>query len=119
MELKVGIEVFLKPIDSNAKGKDAIMNYIREGYIVSKIGSKYIYAWDGRNKTSELQFHKDTRKENNWNADWQLFFSRQEILDDIEYNESLRKLRNTFGSYGTIDLSVEKVKRIMKIVEED
>jgi len=85
-------------------------------YIVEKIAKKYIYLKD--NERYKIQ--KDTLKyvcENYSQQNFQLYESKQEILDINEKNKLFELIRKSFDWSGNINnFSLEQLREINKII---
>jgi hypothetical protein len=111
--LSVGQKVYLRPIGNNARGNN---REVQERQI-KRVGRKYFEAWDGKNQYTITKFYiKDNRQVTNYSADWALYFSRQEILDENERLELTEEIRKTIGHYGSHKLTLEQLRSIAQIV---
>lgn len=115
--IKVGIKVYLKPVNNAARygNKEIIEKEIL------KVGRKYFFVGI-KGETTERWMTKfnimDLRQVTQYANDWELYFSKQEILDEEEKEEIWRDLRLIFGGYGRPTLSLDKLRRIKEIVSE-
>ena len=53
-----------------------------------------------------------------YTADWKLYFSKQEILDEQEFQKLERDIRSKFNAFGKLDLTLDQLKRINEIINE-
>lgn len=53
-----------------------------------------------------------------YTADWELYFSEQEIIDEEEAKKLQGLLRLNFGSYGKTRFTLDQLRRITKIINE-
>ena len=120
MELKVNQIVFLKPVGNNARRiKDNIINHIEE-WKIRIIGRKYITVSRDDSLSYTIKFDKEDRKQfTNYGSDWELFFSIQDIKDNIETDRLSWIVKNFFSGYGNIKLSLEKLRKIQDIINEE
>jgi hypothetical protein len=114
--MKSGDIVFLKAVGNNARNRND--TYVEE-YVVGSIGRKYFDVHKDGNKSWTIKFRLDgLRQHTDYSPDWKLYFSMQEILDEEEFKKLSGKLRVKFGQYGKIDLTLDQLRRISQIVNE-
>ena len=120
MKLEVGQKVFLKPINNQARYiKDDILNNIEE-YEIKKVGRKYFEVWQEQREYNTLKFEIEDKSQGiNYSRNWILYFSVQEIIDEIEADKLTSKIRDLIGQYGKINLSLNQLKRITDIIKEE
>jgi len=115
--MQIGDKVYLKPTDRNSRrGKEV------QEYIISKIGRKYLEVVQQLGDTFSIKFdmEKEYQQVSNYSADWELYFSKQEILDEQESIRLSDDIRKEIGNYGfPKDLSLDQLKRIKAIIDED
>jgi hypothetical protein len=116
-KIEVGQRVFLKPINNAARYGN---KEIREEVIL-KAGRKY-FSVGKEGETREhwmIKFNiEDLRQVTNYSPDWQLYFSKQEIIDENETLEITREIRRKFEGYGHINLTLDQLRRIQTIINE-
>jgi hypothetical protein len=115
MKLEVGQQVFLKAVGNNARGRKEV--FIREETI-SKVGRKYFEVGNGYRP---LKFHiEDLSQEmGGYIADWTLYLSKQDILDEDESNDLHSDIRTAFSGYGKSKYTLEQLRKIKAIVDEN
>ena len=109
MKLEVGQKVFLKSVGNAARYGEKIREEV-----ISKIGRKYF--WVGKEGETNERFMtkfnvEDLRQVTDYSADWVVYFSKQEILDEKESNELTREIRSKFDTWGKIDLTTGSIKK--------
>jgi hypothetical protein len=109
-EIVVGMTVYLKPINNAARrSKD-----VQEG-IVSKVGRKY-FEVEGFYRT---KFSIDELIEvSEYAPDWKVYLSKQELLDEQEFENLLRDIRLFFSNYGKVNLTLDQLRKIKVIISE-
>lgn len=113
--MKTGDKVFLKAVGNKARNRKE--TYVEE-YVVGKIGKKYFEVNNASNGNHSIKFRLDgLRQHTDYEPDWALYFSMQEILDEEESERLNRKIREKF-SYGKIDLTLDQLRRISQIINE-
>jgi hypothetical protein len=115
--IKVGAKVFLKPVNNAARyGNKEIVEKT-----ILKVGRKYFFVGN-EGETEQrwmIKFNmEDLRQITEYANDWELYFSKQEILDDEEIEELSTDIRLKFSSYGELGLSLDQLRRIKKIISE-
>lgn len=113
--MKIGDKVYLKPINNRARyGNEAI-----EEYIIKKIGRKYFEVWDGIYEFSSTKFHleNDHRQVTDYSPDWELYFSKQEILDKNECDQITKEIRDKFTGWGKVNLTLEQLRSVKQIID--
>ena len=109
--MKVGQKVYLKLINKNYD----IETKIIETKIV-KVGRKYIYVDVGN---PHWKFYIDDLLEVTcFRQDYQLYFDKQDILDEYEAEDIIRKIRGSIER-GQCELSIDQLRRIEKIIDEE
>lgn len=115
MKLTTGDKVYLMPVGDNYRrgNKES-----QEGTI-QKLGRKYIHvAHDGSRRA--IKFDRERRREvTECSPEWELYFSRQALSDELERQEIVPALRDAFGSYGRLsNFTLDQLRRIKAIVDE-
>ena len=118
--LKVGNKCYLKAQGNEErrhKGK-SFEEWIREGEIV-KIGRKYFTVKCGvwERKYSIEDFTEVT----DYCSDWAFYFSKQDILDEMEVEKLEFSIKNRFSGFGKnpSKLTLEQLRRINDIIKEE
>ena len=110
-ELKVGRKVFLKPVN----------NMVRYGYNkileseITKVGRKYFYIKQFPKNKYRIE---DLEEESEYVPDWEVYFSRQEILDEREYEKLFIVISSKFDFMAKKDLTLDQLIRINDIINE-
>lgn len=117
-ELKVGDKVYLKPINSRYITNNNILEHIKECEI-KKIGRKYFEVWEKNKEWTTLRFRvEDFQQVSHYSIDWELYFNKQEIIDEIEHLNLANEIRNAIGNRGITKLSLEQLRKIKSIIDE-
>ena len=81
--------------------------------VISKVGRKY-FELDGYPRS---KFNIETLKEENeTNYKSQCYITLQEILDEREAERLTNQLKNIFGTYGRVNLTLEQLRKISDVV---
>lgn len=115
MKLKVGMTVYLKAVGNNARRNKEV--HIVEETVV-KVGRKYFQVGDGHRPWKFL-IEDLTQETGGYVADWELYFSRQDILDEEEARKLCSSIQTAFIGYGKPKQSLDQLRRIKAILDED
>jgi hypothetical protein len=111
--MQVGDKVYLKAVNNLARGRKEV--YIREEEVI-KIGRKYFEVGIG---TRGIKFHIENNTQvTDYAADWELYFSKQEILDEEEFRKLSWEIKSKFETYGKVNLTLDQLRRIKEIISE-
>lgn len=112
--MQVGDKVYLKAVGNLARHRKEV--FIKEAEI-SKVGRKYFEVGEGH---KPLKFHiEDSKQETGgYIADWELYFSEQEILDEEEFKKLSWEIKSKFDTYGKVQLTLDQLRRIKAIITE-
>lgn len=103
----VGQEVALRFDGNRARNN-------RNGYIlgeITKLGNKLIHVGD-------IKIDMETGYEkSNYSANYMLYDSEQDLLNEIEKEKLLMHIRTKLGNYGACEVSYDKIKKIAEILE--
>ncbi|MBX4152277.1 beta barrel domain-containing protein [Paenibacillus lautus] len=112
--MNVGDKVFLKAVGNNARGRKEVL--IRED-VITKIGRKYFEVGSGY---KPLKFHIEglQQETGGYIADWELYFTKQDILDEDEFQRLAWDIKTRFGGYGKVNLTLDQLRRIDAIIKE-
>lgn len=114
--MQVGDKVYLKAAGNNARYDKEVRI---EEYIIRKIGRKYFEVSSKEHETWTIKFNLENNKQvTNYSADWILYFSKQEIIDEIETDNLTREIRNRFDSWSKVNLTLDQLRRIVEIIRE-
>ena len=111
MKIQVGQKVYLKPIGNKVR----ISQNIRESEI-EKIGKKYFYL-KGFNR--EKFSMEDMMNVSNYVSDWKVYLSIQEIEYEKEYNQLFENIRKTFDHWSGVNFTLDQLRRIKEIIDEN
>jgi len=111
----IGQTVYLKPTACNNMGYEKPI----QEFEVKKIGKKYFEVWKGQNKLTVLKFDVETLTQLKYSyfPDWNLYFSKQEILDEKETMKLTDEIRNVVDRGIAIQLSLEQLRKIKDIID--
>ena len=116
--MKVGQKVYLKLItrtlnhrEKNFKPEDRIIETK-----ITKVGRKYIYVDVGN--PSWTFYIDDLLEATCFRKNWKLYFNKQDILDEFEAEEIIRKIRGAI-EWGQCELSIGQLRWIEKIIDEE
>lgn len=85
--------------------------------VVSAVGRKYFTCGKG---WSETQYYLDTwHEKTDYTARSCLYENEQEWIDDKECSDIESMMRTMFGTFRRIDLSLDQLRRIKSIVEQN
>ncbi|WP_413154934.1 hypothetical protein [Bacillus subtilis] len=115
--IKVGSTVYLKPINNAARyGRKDILEKV-----VLKKGRKYFYVGNtGETETRRMfKFSLEDMKEvTEYSPDWELYLSKQEIIDKEEKKKLMSDIRSVFDRWSTADLTLDQLRRVHEIISE-
>lgn len=115
----VGQTVYLQAINDNARYLKDDKTKIEKG-IVSKIGSRYITV-DIRNSSYQFDITNHFYgKTNIGSPDWKLLLNVEQIEEEKEAEELTQKMKSALSGYSHdyCELSLSKLRRICKIIDE-
>jgi hypothetical protein len=116
--LKVGDTVYLERAGNNARYEQGIVPHV-----IMKIGKKYFYVSPPGREKSEIfwiKFYNDSKRQvTNYTANWEFHETEQSYIDQVRKNQLVEKIRSSFGHWGEIKFSLEKLERINAILEEE
>ncbi|WP_063563009.1 hypothetical protein [Paenibacillus sp. O199] len=114
--MKIGDAVFLKAVGNNARYRKE--THIVE-YKVGKVGRKYLEVHPEGYVNNSVKFNMETKRQHtNFQPDWELYFSMQEILDEEEFTRLNRNIKKKFDTYSKVDLTLDQLRRISQIINE-
>ncbi|MGF2740747.1 MULTISPECIES: hypothetical protein [unclassified Bacillus (in: firmicutes)] len=115
--INVGTPVFLKPVNDAARyGRKEVLEKT-----VLKKGKKYFYIGNmGETETRRmLKFSlEDMTQVTEYSADWELYLSKQEIIDEEEKEKLIFEIRSVFNRWSSVDLTLDQLRRIHAIISE-
>lgn len=114
--LKVGQIVYLRAIGNNARRGEEMRI---EEWEIKTVGRKYITVWKDKRENSCIKFEidNDYRQSMNCSANWVLYFSRQDILDEQELNELERFIRKRLSDYSRMGITLNQARGIKQILD--
>ncbi|WP_243208153.1 MULTISPECIES: PolC-type DNA polymerase III N-terminal domain-containing protein [unclassified Paenibacillus] len=112
--MNIGDKVYLKAVGNMARGRKEPL--IKESEI-TRIGRKYFEVQLG---TKPIKFNIESYRQENggYSADWKLYFSIQEILDEQEFEKLEKGIKSKFDTFGKLDLTLDQLRRINEIISE-
>ena len=120
-EFKVGQKVWVRCIGDSARGKTG-KELIQE-WVVVKIGKKYVYAKPAESQWTPFVFEIREYagkirlvEKTTYAPDYLLYTTRKEIEDEIEAENTCRKLVQFFHQYPERNMTIEQIREIEKIV---
>ena len=108
-KLKVGMNVWIETTGNLARYGSEIF----ETEVV-KIGNKYFYL--DFDKEKKFNF-KTGQEKSEYCKNYQVYFTKQEILDEREYYRINQRLRRIFDIWSQHKLTLQQLKNIEKIVD--
>lgn len=120
-DLKVGQIVYVKPIGNAARWiKGDILEHVRE-VEVEKIGNKFFYL-KGYSRSKFGFKYEDSNSCTNisdYCADYEIYLSKQDIVDELEQTSLLNFLKDFFSWSGKSKyLTLEQLRKIKVVVDE-
>lgn len=111
-DFKVGQIVYGKPgVNESRRNKE-----ILEGTI-EKVGNKYI---DVKFGYREFKYYiEDLKQKTEYTTDFYLYLNKQEIQDEEESSLLTKDIKRKFDGWGKIDLSLDQLRRIKAIIDEN
>lgn len=121
-DFKVGQTIYLKKVGNVASGIDenSIEDHILEEKVL-KIGNKYIYLEGARFDRMKFGIgHHDIIMDiSEYSSNYYyLYLTKQEIYDELEFNNLESKIKEYFSFGSTEGLALNQLKRIIDIMEE-
>jgi hypothetical protein len=87
---------------------------------VTSVGRKYFKCKRNDHLYGENEFHIETWTEKtNFCTDYRLYESEQQWFDEVERRGIIAELRAYFGTWGTIDITIEQLRAIKAIISEN
>lgn len=117
--IKVGNKCYLKAQGNETRrhiGRP-IEEWVYEAEII-KVGRKYFTV---KRDYWEIKYDISSLKEvTNYCSDWKFYFSKEEVLEEMEIDKLESDIRSKFSRYGfnCSKLSLEQLRRIMDIINE-
>lgn len=119
--LKVGQKVYVKPVGNSARYiKDNILDNIKESE-VEKIGKKYFYLKEFSREKFGFEYADSNicSSISDYSANFEVYLSKQDIMDDIERNKIIYELKQFFYYYGQSKyLTLEQLRKIKEITNK-
>ncbi len=115
--IKVGSTVYLKPINNAARyGRKDILEKV-----VLKKGRKYFYVGNTGETEIRRMFKfslEDMTEVTEYSPDWELYLSKQDIIDKEEKKKLIFNIRSVFDRWSSVDLTLDQLRRIHAIISE-
>ncbi len=118
-ELKIGMTVWIRLIGDEARNKSGD-ELIKRGR-VTKVGRKWFYvAQDGWDDALARRVSIETKLDDQgeYVSDWKVYLNEQKLMDRMEL-ENLRSGMRVFFNDSGRNLSLDQLRRIKCILEED
>ncbi|MDR4910655.1 MULTISPECIES: beta barrel domain-containing protein [Bacillus] len=116
-KIKVGATVYLKPVNNAARyGRKDIL----EKNVLKK-GRKYFYVGNTGETETRRMFKfslEDMTHVTEYSADWELYLSKQEIIDQEEKKKLIFDIRSVFDRWSSVDLTLDQLRRVHAIISE-
>jgi len=106
-DIKVGQTLYYEYL---IKGKKEIRELV-----VSKIGSKYFDCYKTMDRFNLSDLRHEVKDYQQWN--YQLYTSKQELLDEWEKEELSCKIKRYFGFSSKNTLTIDQLKLIANIID--
>lgn len=121
-KIVVGQKVFIKIIErSNAARyikSDTIDDWIYEGTVI-KVGRKYITVKFNNGYEEKFDKEHDYINISKYSADYQLYLTKQEIVDKMEINKLYEKIQYNFNNWNNNNrFNLDQLRRIVNIIDE-
>lgn len=114
-KLEVGMKVYLKSVGNVARDSKEIKEVV-----IKKIGRKYFEVGDEESERIYAKFNlEDLREVTDYGADWKLYFSKQEILDEEEYEKLRWEIKTKFDTFGKLGLTLEQLRKVKAIIDSE
>jgi len=110
-KLEKGMKLYGKPVNNRARWNKEISEFT-----VSKVGRKYFWLEEMPRTKFEIENLSEVTE---YAPDWELYFTKQEILDEQEFNDLVMNIRLKFDRSGRVDLTLDQLRRINAIIEEN
>ena len=106
-KMEKGQTVFIVEIDARVKNKD-----LKE-VVISKIGNKYIELEQHYGK-----FNKETLLHFNGKSSprYKMYEKKEDYFEELEFYKKVSEIRNYFGSYGKLSISIENIRKIHGLI---
>jgi hypothetical protein len=118
-DLKIGQTIYMKVYGNSARYLNSINasleEYISE-YKISKIGNKYFSILDSFNTKFEIV---TGIQKNGFNGGKKAYLKKQDIYDEKEISDLEKKFSDSFYWTSRKKLSLDQLRRIDKIIEEE
>ena len=125
LKLTVGQKVVVKIEDNSNASRyvdmslENIDNWCFEGE-VTKVGRKYITVKFRTYKEEQFSIEDDYRQKYNCGgADYKLYLSKDEVVEEKEAEEIYSQIRHKFSAYKNSEYTLEQLKRIKSIIGEE
>ncbi len=112
----VGQKLFSLNIGDNARNRPQVLTPV----VVTKVGSKYFTVKHEPADYWETVYHlEDWSEKTDYSQLSKLYAKEQDWLDDKEAAALRTRLREAFVGYGRLPLSLNQLRRIVAIMEEN
>lgn len=124
-KFKIGQEVWLKIENDSYLARHLdhsnIAEWIRKGKVI-KIGRKYIYVEVDNNITHVEKFSKEDDYRSFYDyggADYQLYLTKQDILDEVESDNLYYTIKYSFNLYEKNTFTLDQLRKIHEIIKDN
>lgn len=122
LKLKIGQEVAVRREEMRGFSKtlDNIDNWVLEGK-VTKVGRKYITVDVGVEHKREIIFDMEDEYREKYDigmAEYKLFLSKEDIIDDYLAGSLYIEIKRSFSSYSNSSFKLSQLERILEIINE-
>lgn len=88
-------------------------------HVVVKVGRKYFEVGLDMNDPRPVKFHLDTfREATKYSPLYAIYLNEQDYYDEQERNKLIGKIRNAFNHWGSMDYTLDQLRRIHAIIQE-
>lgn len=122
-DFKVGQTVWIRLTGNAIRGKCG--DELIEEWVIDKIGRKYITASKKTGYPKGIIFEKGYGckdifvEKTDYCVDYIMYETEQEIRDEMEKDEIYRDIRLFFDSFNKSKLTLEQLRSIKKIIDEE
>ncbi len=89
--------------------------------VVLKKGRKYFYVGNTGETEIRRMFKfslEDMTEVTEYSPDWELYLSKQDIIDKEEKKKLILNIRSVFDRWSSVDLTLDQLRRIHAIISE-
>jgi hypothetical protein len=112
--MKVGQVVYVKRVGNAARRRDEKDLVTEE--TIEKVGNKYFYLKGYYRYKFSIEEKRDISE---YSSNFIVYESMKEIEEETEYFTKVENIRKIFERYGRCSLSLDQIRRINNIIQED